>query len=293
MTKKVKPFEPQEKGYTIVDNVVFDYILPELTANGWKVLCFIIRKTKGWHKEWDGLSYSQIMKGTGIKSSATVSKVLTELLDGDYIRQVKADDQFTAARYALNTALEIEVANGTTSENEADANSDSKLEPTSESEDTKQRVKQKETKGGTKAPSPPRDYLTDVFNGNLKLREGERMIQQADWDIRSPEHRQAIAAFLEASHLPVPPDKTRRDWMGSIDIHVKTYGASQLETMYPSVIAHMRGDGLTVSRPGSVTNNLADYWAKQKGDTDGTTRRGNDSTLTSQHREHAARFSGS
>ena len=83
MTRKVRPFEPQKKGYTIIDNVVFDYILPELTANGWKVLCFIIRKTKGWQKEWDGLSYSQIMKGTGIKSSATISKVLTELM-GDH-----------------------------------------------------------------------------------------------------------------------------------------------------------------------------------------------------------------
>jgi len=171
--KKVKPFEPQKKGYTIVDNVVFDYIMPPLSPNAWKILCFIIRKTKGWQKEWDGLPYTQIMKGTGIKSSATVSKALTELLDGQYIKQIKANDQFTPAQYALNTALEIEVANGTTLENEVDANLESKPDTTLESKESKQK-KQKETnKEGANPKTADPTYLPEVdqqatilFNGN-------------------------------------------------------------------------------------------------------------------------------
>jgi hypothetical protein len=104
---------------------------------------------------------------------------------------------------------------------------------------------------------PKRSYLTDVFQGNVNLREGERLIQQADWDIPNPEHRQAVAAFLEASRLTIPPDGTRNDWIKSVNIHVQAYGATRLEDLYPRIITKMCEEQLTISRPGSVTNPLA------------------------------------
>ncbi len=119
-----------------------------------------------------------------------------------------------------------------------------------------------ETQGGE---PPARDYLTDVFNGNVNLREGEKLIQQAEWGINDPEHRQAMAAFLEASRLPIPRTKTTRgNWLSCVGDHIHICGTEQLEELYPRIIAHMRGDGLTVSRPGSVTNNLADWWAQEQ-----------------------------
>lgn len=117
------------------------------------------------------------------------------------------------------------------------------------------------------APASSGDYLTDIFIGNTQdngLREGERLIQLADWDIRNPEHRRAMVTFLEASRLPIPAKPGgRKDWINSIDIHVQTYGVTELEKLYPRVVEKMRGEGLTVSRPGSVTNNMADMVARQ------------------------------
>jgi len=190
---KVKPFEPQKDRYTVVDNVIFDRIMPSLSPNAWKVLCLILRKTRGWHKEWDGLSYSQIMEGTGIKSSATVRQALVELLDKSCpcIKQTKAGDKWTAAKYCLNTALEIEVENGAALE--------IKVEPALESKDTKQRskTKRKQREGET----PARDYLTDVLehqqNNNHAgvadpSSDPERWLQYRD---------QALAAYRELTSL--------------------------------------------------------------------------------------------
>lgn len=105
--------------------------------------------------------------------------------------------------------------------------------------------------------APKRTYLGDLFAGNVNLREGEKLIQQADWDIHSPEHRQAMAVFLEASRLPIPPDEGRGDWIKSINIHVQAYGITRLEDLYPRIIAKMSDERLSISRPGSVTNPLA------------------------------------
>jgi phage replication O-like protein O len=170
--KKIKPFEPKDQEYTIVDNVIFDYIMPSLSPNAWKVLCLILRKTRGWHKEWDGLAYSQIKEGTGIKSDPTVNKALNELLEKEFIRQVKGD-KWDAAQYALNTTIEIEVDNGPTIETIAEPTIENKAEPTIDSKDTKQTMKQtmKQKKRGAAEKTPPsapsHDFLTDVFNGHV------------------------------------------------------------------------------------------------------------------------------
>ena len=75
----IKPFLRQGH-YTMVDNAVFDEIMPLLNGNEWKVLSFIIRKTIGWHKDMDGIAYSQFRDGTGIKSNTTIQKSLHQLI---------------------------------------------------------------------------------------------------------------------------------------------------------------------------------------------------------------------
>lgn len=102
----VKPFHNQN-GYTALNNYILDYIMPKLSPNAWKVLCFIIRKTEGWNKEQDKLSFSQIMTGTGIKNRSTVSSAIDELVNKkNYVNLVKGD-RITSNTYSLNTELEI------------------------------------------------------------------------------------------------------------------------------------------------------------------------------------------
>ena len=74
----IKPFAEQGN-YIAMHRVLFDDVMPLLSPGAWKVLCFLVRKTIGWHKEFDVISYSQIQVGTGIKSRSAVSGALHEL----------------------------------------------------------------------------------------------------------------------------------------------------------------------------------------------------------------------
>jgi phage replication O-like protein O len=104
---KIRPFA-DEDGYTAFSNYLLDIVMPSLPANAWKVLCFIVRKTRGWQKDMDRLSYGQIETGAGISSSATVSTALKLLLERELIVQVPGN-AWTSMGYRINSALEIEV----------------------------------------------------------------------------------------------------------------------------------------------------------------------------------------
>lgn len=107
---KVYPFADSE-GASPFTNYLLDAIMPGLPANAWKVLCFVIRKTRGFNKDQDRLSYSQIEQGTGIGSSATVSTAVKVLLEKKYIVKVPGNP-WKPMGYRLNSALEIEVLDG-------------------------------------------------------------------------------------------------------------------------------------------------------------------------------------
>lgn len=102
----IRPFA-NEDGYTPFSNYTLDVIMPSLPANAWKVLCFVLRKTQGWQKDMDRLSYGQIEEGTGISSSATISTAIKVLLEKSYIIQVPGS-AWKPMGYRINSALEIE-----------------------------------------------------------------------------------------------------------------------------------------------------------------------------------------
>lgn len=102
----IRPFA-NEDGYTPFSNYTLDVIMPSLPANAWKVLCFVLRKTQGWQKDMDRLSYGQIEEGTGISSSATISTAIKVLLEKNYIIQVPGS-AWKPMGYRINSALEIE-----------------------------------------------------------------------------------------------------------------------------------------------------------------------------------------
>jgi hypothetical protein len=62
-------FEEAVACNTIVPNIYFDYLMPKLPPNAWKVLCVFIRNLYGWHKDKDSISRSQIMKMSGYSKS--------------------------------------------------------------------------------------------------------------------------------------------------------------------------------------------------------------------------------
>jgi hypothetical protein len=106
----LKPFNPRS---TTVENIVYDKIMPNLSANGWKILCLAIRKTLGWadtntqsgRKESDIISISQFMEGCGIGSNNTVIQAIDECMSKGYLLREPAPGRTFS--YRLNLDYEI------------------------------------------------------------------------------------------------------------------------------------------------------------------------------------------
>ena len=75
--------------YTQIPNVFFDNIMSKINGSEFKVLMAISRKTFGWHKEIDRISYSQIMEMAGISSKETVNNSIKKLVSKDIIKLEK------------------------------------------------------------------------------------------------------------------------------------------------------------------------------------------------------------
>lgn len=110
---EAQPFT-QQKYFTVVHNIVIDQLMRELSSNSFKVLLVIIRKTVGYHKEKDAISYSQMREITGIKSNDTIIKAIRELEEKDIviktIRQNKRNPKMQPPNiYQLNQELKIKI----------------------------------------------------------------------------------------------------------------------------------------------------------------------------------------
>lgn len=72
--------------FTQTPNVFFDEWLNELSSTEVHVLCAIIRKTYGWRKEEDRISFSQLKKLTGLALS-TIQNAIKKLIEREIIIQ--------------------------------------------------------------------------------------------------------------------------------------------------------------------------------------------------------------
>jgi hypothetical protein len=104
-----KPFNPES---TTFANLALDKIMPNVSPNAWKILCFAIRKTAGWadsstvskRKESDVISISQFRIGCGISSNDTVKSAIDECLSCKYLLRSKEGMSF---RYRINYNYEF------------------------------------------------------------------------------------------------------------------------------------------------------------------------------------------
>lgn len=84
-----------------------------------------------------------------------------------------------------------------------------------------------------------------------------RDVCNSGWTIKQQDALRAVALFLVASKLPIPNDaSTRKDWLKAVHQQLTDFGVGILERAYPLAVQQMLADGLTVSRPGSLTKTL-------------------------------------
>jgi hypothetical protein len=74
-----------KSGFTKIDHVTFDVILPLLSTAAQSIFLRIYRQTAGWNKPFDQISLSQFQDKTGIKHVDTVRAAIEELKDMDLI----------------------------------------------------------------------------------------------------------------------------------------------------------------------------------------------------------------
>lgn len=142
----IKPFARQGN-YVIFDVALIDYLMPELSSTAWKILSYIVRQTRGWQREEAPLSYKDIMKGTGVSSSATIKSGLTELEERKIIIVDRPSDTWSANSYSLNRDYELTIGKSKPPASKIEEpTSKIEAEPTSEIEVYNNNTKKRDTK---------------------------------------------------------------------------------------------------------------------------------------------------
>lgn len=118
----------------IIPNSVVDELMAEMSGVELKCYLFVIRKTKGWNKEFDAISLTQFIKFTGAGKTAVVD-ALKNLVELGLL--VKKTGVRNTSVYAINlfgnqTSSECELVQKVNS-----TSSESELVTSSESEHTK------------------------------------------------------------------------------------------------------------------------------------------------------------
>ena len=108
----MKTFTPyaEGNGFTQLDNSLIDYVMPSVNPSDWVIICFVVRKTRGWHKDSDALSLTQMEAGTGL-SRPTVVSSLKRLTEQGHLSRVDGIGTISN-RYGLNPDFVISTDEG-------------------------------------------------------------------------------------------------------------------------------------------------------------------------------------
>lgn len=77
------------ESHTVVNDWLFDEVMPKTGHAAFKVVCAVVRKTWGFTKEWDEISFSQFIGLTGISGRNNISNGIQEAIDKGFIEREK------------------------------------------------------------------------------------------------------------------------------------------------------------------------------------------------------------
>ncbi|WP_050985278.1 replication protein [Sulfurospirillum barnesii] len=83
-----------------VPNALVDLFLLKLTEFELKIYLIIIRKTKGWNKDFDAISISQFIKILEVKDQRTVKKAIKGLAEKNLI--IRLEQIGKESKFAIN-----------------------------------------------------------------------------------------------------------------------------------------------------------------------------------------------
>lgn len=99
-----------------VPNVLVDEYITELSSHSFKLLLFIIRKTRGWQKQKDSISTTQLAKVLGLKKIKGVYPYIKEL---EALKLIKVNKRLGRVnQYSLGINFDKPVPKKVTTQNE-------------------------------------------------------------------------------------------------------------------------------------------------------------------------------
>lgn len=99
-----------------VPNVLVDEYISELSSHSFKLLLFIIRKTRGWQKQKDSISTTQLAKVLGLKKIKGVYPYIKEL---EALKLIKVNKRLGRVnQYSLGINFDKPVPKKVTTQNE-------------------------------------------------------------------------------------------------------------------------------------------------------------------------------
>jgi len=160
--------------YTQIPNIYFDSIMQTLNHTENIVFLVIMRKTFGWHKKRDNISYSQIMDITGIKSRTTVATALKGLLEKGLIETQRAG-QLISYTVSINGLVQkIDQSNNCTGTSPNSVLVEPKTSPNSVHTKESNINKVKKNIGINKTTDKPESVSQEVWDEYVSLRKQKR-----------------------------------------------------------------------------------------------------------------------
>lgn len=193
-----------------VPNALVDKLMNEMSGNALKCLMYIIRQTRGWHKQFDSIAASQFVETCGIAKN-TAKSAIDELIKLGLIKKDISDRATGLNTYSLTSLFDSgEVVNAgsnsdlgqkLTDSNSDLAGSNSDLVGGSNSDPTKD-ILFKDT--NQKTLNVPFDVFWKLYDKCVDKKPCE-----AKWSkLKDSERQQAIAHLPK--YIESTPDKTFR-----------------------------------------------------------------------------------
>ena len=207
-----KPFNKDNESWFQISNSIIDELYEHLTMPEAIVLIAIIRKTRGWHKDEDYISYNQIIDKTPIKSSNTAKKAI-DGLEKKGVILVTRGNRSIPNKYKLNSDFDCDWLGISSNKipislNEIPPISSNKIPPISSNTNTKDinkdinkniKLKTKDytpqrtnkNNGRQKEPTPKQKEHWEMLNAlqsitglNLKIKTNQGVLNRASKELR-------------------------------------------------------------------------------------------------------------
>lgn len=240
MSSKFKPNTTQ------TPNVLFDRLMYELPDAEFKVLCAIVRKTYGWHKDSDRIANSQFEAMTG-KEKRQIQRAKASLKAKGLIRETPPDRQDGIAEY------EFLEPNGVTQATPPRDTGDTQgVTQATHTKDTKQKTLNKSI-----TPTEEDDAISITPNTEFAKPKAKKSVLK----IEDKELAKPIYDLLDNSKFTVEHSKTLTEKIAKA---VRTHGIEAMKKATASRIQFQSAIGKDLYIHNFMTDETSIVWHKDR-----------------------------